>query len=102
MVDLQIIRVGRNLIKEGISLVKPILQALMAPKGTSFSNRLKALRQLIDTIFSSARDHRPQAKDPLTSLREELSDEPQRLKAIETGATRQVEAVLSTVFPQDV
>ena len=99
MVDLQIVRLGRSLIKEGIEIAKPVLQALFAFRGASLSERWKALRQLLHTIFRSAKDHRSQTNDPLPHIRHQLASDPERLERIETEATRKVEAVLAEVFP---
>jgi pyruvate dehydrogenase E1 component alpha subunit len=99
MVDLQIVRVGRSLIKEGIAIAGPVLRALFATRGAPLSERWGALRQLLRTIFRSAKDHRSQANDPLNNLRQKLVSDPERLQRIETESTRKVEAILAEVFP---
>jgi pyruvate dehydrogenase E1 component alpha subunit len=99
MVELQLVRLGRNFFKGVLPVLKPILRALLSLKGAPWRQRWQAVRHIFSTIFRSGKDHRVQNLDPVALLRDKLAGDPSRLQAIETETTQKIEQILKTVLP---
>jgi pyruvate dehydrogenase E1 component alpha subunit len=95
MIDVQLVRVGRKPLREGIALVWPILKALFSPGGSKFSQRWAAVLDLITTIFRSRREHHAHPQEPVAYLRQKLSvQDSDRLTQLEAEVVEQIEQVV--------
>ena len=95
LLDLQLVRVGRSPLKEGLTITLPLLRSTFQIRGAPLSERFQALIQTIQMILRSARQHRPHLDDPLKAARERLSGDPAKLDQLEASIQTEITNLFS-------
>jgi pyruvate dehydrogenase E1 component alpha subunit len=98
LVDLQLVRAGRRPAKEIPKLALQMTKSALKPRGSSVSERIKAVISTTRMILSSAKEHKIQAGDPLLHTRKKLITEKERLEALESEVTQKIEDIVQTAL----
>jgi TPP-dependent pyruvate/acetoin dehydrogenase alpha subunit len=99
MMELQLVRLARRPLKEGLKVSMPLIRSLLALKGVPLAQRLEALKETSGMILRSAQDHREQLDDPIQNTRQELAGESERLLALEKSVQEEIESIVARALP---
>jgi TPP-dependent pyruvate/acetoin dehydrogenase alpha subunit len=98
----QLIRIVRDPLSEMPGIAVPITQSFIHNSGTVLRERLKGVKTILASVFSTLRDpRRDSANDPVRRLRITLQSDPVRLKELEDQVDQKVNSALEIALREE-
>lgn len=89
------LHLARQPVRALLPYLRPLTRAVLAPRGTTFRQRVAALLGILRLLRTMRRDHVANTRDPLDCARRKLSGDPERLARLEQAVEREIEIVVT-------